>query len=96
MLLSLSPGINQTFLETHLRVISLHILNNFDELCCVVEVDAEVIWNRCEVFICKLYFAVTDYISFSLLYLWVEFLHLLVEEAAKYLSAIRIDEIHSE
>jgi hypothetical protein len=72
------------------------IFSDFDKFSVIVKTDAKVIWDRRELFICKFYCADANNIHLVFFNAWVEFLNLLIEKSALDLSAVDVNEVHSE
>ena len=74
--------VDQAFFKAVLRIVEFYFFNDLDELRVVVKVDAKVIGDRREVFICQLYITVSNDVLLAFLDLWEKLGDLVVEKTA--------------
>jgi hypothetical protein len=74
--------VDQAFFKAVLRIVEFYFFNDLDELRVVVKVDAKVIGDRREVFICQLYNTVSNDVLLAFLDLWEKLGDLVVEKTA--------------
>ncbi len=74
--------VDQAFFKAVLRIVEFYFFNDLDELRVVVKVDAKVIGDRREVFICQLYNTVSNNVLLAFLDLREKLCDLVVEKTA--------------